>query len=903
MEFRTQIITSLYRIRPILGAVVLGLISLNSTSAAPTCNANQIGGTVYRDYDSDGAKDSLEPGIPSIAVRAYDSSGTLLSSTTTSSSGEYNLSVSSGLSARVEFDSVPSYLKPGFHGADSVTSVSFVTNNGASCDIDLALNNPAQYCQNDPLVGITCFNSGDPLAGGNAGAVDSVVAFPYSANGQPSESTAVSPNHLAIASQTGTVWGVAWQRSSKVLFTSAFLRRFAGFGPLGTGGIYKIDYSNLSAPVVSQFVNLQSIGINTGEDPRVTSGQSLPASSTIKNRADSLASQLIAKNSLGDLEISEDEKYLWFVNQHDKKIYRLFIDTPATVPDSLDVTSYTITSSLLNCSNDEYVPWGLGIKDGLIYVGVVCTAQTSNLAADLKGIVLTLDPSTASFTALISFALNHPRGTPGGVVWPVEHGNVGLWNPWVDSYDAFAAPAANGRSGHPQPVISDIEFDDDGSLLIALLDRYSISSGFAHRFPPPHVAAFTSAGISAGDLLRVCYNSSTGSYVLENNASCPGAAATAGAGNNQGPGGGEYFVDQDSFNGGHNETPLGALALKPGDGKLLATVFDPFTINSAGVKLFGNSSGVETAAYEVFINDGADGFGKSSSLGDIELLCDQAPLEIGNRVWIDSNRDGLQDPSESPVVGATVTLINSSTGAVVATTVTDSNGQYYFSVSPNTAYSICLQTSSDFASGGALSGLILSSSNQGSKDGIDTDASYVSGKACISITTGTAGESNHTLDMGFVSGASVTDLTSTQLSIDTTAKALADQAKRAVNLRARGQQSGGCDSLTESKRRSLVAALTQIENTIWNKTWGLYGLSYTFSGSTPNTCSTVDQSSEISSLLSRAATLRSRARSALKSCNSSYKKKILEKVDRAYQIFKEKTEQYPQPVLLCGEAR
>ena len=53
------------------------------------------------------------------------------------------------------------------------------------------------------------------------------------------------------------------------------------------------------------------------------------------------------------------------------------------------------------------------------------------------------------------------------------------------------------------------------------------------------------------------------------------------------------------------------------------------------------------------------------------------PASIGDRAWIDLDRDGIQDAGEPGLPGVTVTL-KDDTGAVVATTVTDANGYYLF---------------------------------------------------------------------------------------------------------------------------------------------------------------------------------------------------------------------------------
>ena len=52
-------------------------------------------------------------------------------------------------------------------------------------------------------------------------------------------------------------------------------------------------------------------------------------------------------------------------------------------------------------------------------------------------------------------------------------------------------------------------------------------------------------------------------------------------------------------------------------------------------------------------------------------------VSIGDYVWYDNNRDGLQDAGEAPVPGVTVNLYDAA-GVVVATTTTDGNGFYSF---------------------------------------------------------------------------------------------------------------------------------------------------------------------------------------------------------------------------------
>ena len=54
---------------------------------------------------------------------------------------------------------------------------------------------------------------------------------------------------------------------------------------------------------------------------------------------------------------------------------------------------------------------------------------------------------------------------------------------------------------------------------------------------------------------------------------------------------------------------------------------------------------------------------------------------LGNVVWLDSNRNGLQDPDEGGISGLCVNLYNTQ-GDLIARTTTDSNGYYGFDVDP-----------------------------------------------------------------------------------------------------------------------------------------------------------------------------------------------------------------------------
>ena len=81
-------------------------------------------------------------------------------------------------------------------------------------------------------------------------------------------------------------------------------------------------------------------------------------------------------------------------------------------------------------------------------------------------------------------------------------------------------------------------------------------------------------------------------------------------------------------------------------------------------------------------------------LGEIEDYAVQSlPGVIGNFVWVDENEDGYQDAGEPGLGGVTVELRNSS-GVLLATRVTDTNGGYLFTKVGPGSYTVQVDASS-----------------------------------------------------------------------------------------------------------------------------------------------------------------------------------------------------------------
>ncbi len=744
------------------------------------CDGTHTGGIVFSDYNANGIRDTGEiNGIDNVTVTATACDGTVYT-TTTDASGIYIFDIpQANYPIRVEFSNLPSYAGQGtIHGADGRTTVQFV--DAPNCNIDLGVLDNNDFCQTTPKIVVPCYVSGNPEVGSTSGQMDALVAFDYGTSG-PKDMLKITV--LAKAETVGTLWGVAYDKYTNKTYTSASLKRHAGLGPLGLGGIYVTD---MVTNTTSNYIDVSAsplninVGASTASDPwfGVTNASRGLLNDPAQPSNDAVSFALIGKVGIGDLEISEDGKALYFVNLYDKKLYKLDISV-ANNPTLAG--SWAIPDP--GCVDGSMRPFATKVYKGKVYVGSVCDASSST-KSNLRGYVTAFDGTT--FAQVFDFPLTYPKGAVLVNSTPAVVDRVG-WYPWTDNFNDINSNTTNGtfvRILHPQPMLTDIEFDIDGSMVLALGDRTGLQSGY-NNYPLSGTGVYT--GLSGGDILRAAFTN--GTYILENNGKVPGFNG-AGVNNNQGPGFGEFY--NDDFLGGnggltHAEIGFGALALKPGSGQVIMTAMDPVDQNqtgtnfSGGVRYLSNTTGLSPTGPEMgFVlyntNNESGTFGKSTGLGDLEVTC-LLPnyLEVGNRVWIDTNQNGIQDPCEKALKDVNVSLYKGNT--LIATTTTNLTGDYYFSskskigsgtwlgvdadtvLLPNTSYQIVFGTGNQVNASGdtlTIAGLgkfILTQANAGSNDLIDSDAAISTISAgtypSITITTGAEGSVDHTFDAGF----------------------------------------------------------------------------------------------------------------------------------------------------------
>jgi hypothetical protein len=529
---------------------------------------------------------------------------------------------------------------------------------------------------------------------------------------------------------------------------------------------------------------------------------------------DAAAIAQVGKVGLGGLDISDDGKYVFVMNLFDRKLYRITIDNPAsitTVTLASKVTAFTLPDP--GYVGGTYRPWAVKYYRGKVYVGMVNDLNSTSLLAgtasipdgsestvpkysNAGGSVYTLDnpatTGTGTFTLLTTVPLNYAKLEVAGEINTfndfaastaadgINENHVFRYNPWNDGYTNFKQDCRdnNMKLCFPQPIISDFEFDgQNNALVIGVLDRLGLQVNYRTWSPADNGPDDGALGTTA--LANGCAELASGDIIkLTLNTSC---AVT-----NQQPSStnAEFYIG-DTWRGNgllanavfHGENSGGGLALLVNSGEVLTNAFDPSTtVNSGGIRAISNTTG------DVF-NNGATIFGaniydlntrgitsaKGIGMGDIELLRELAPLEIGNRIWNDANANGIQDAGETTKGGVEVELVLG--GTVIATCTTNSAGNYLFisggsattgtgavtcNLLPNTNYIIRIKgtvsgntvtgnaglTATDFLTKPNITG-------NGQADWSDNDGVLTGSTYGVSITTGDYGQNDHSIDFGF----------------------------------------------------------------------------------------------------------------------------------------------------------
>lgn len=426
----------------------------------------------------------------------------------------------------------------------------------------------------------------------------------------------------------------------------------------------------------------------------------------------------------------------------------------------------------------ELRPWGLAFHQGKGYLGLVSDASITKSKDHLFGYVVSFDPGNvdAGFQIELEFPLKYPRERSS-----FAHSNearplrTSMWEAWVDTWEETGIELQDDGDtmnlSYPQPIISDIDFDDQGHMIIGVMGRWAHQVGFMNYPPIPGKQIYL-IGYASGDILKAVPSvmRADNNFVIELNNNDPGTFYSG----TDGPSyDGEFFYEDyfDSPKAHHGEIFTGGLGVMPILNEVVLTVFNPIVTNGDNTNFEFN--GVYTQGTHVYsTEDGSKKraslfvdqyqFGKANGLGDIEFSFTLPNNNIGNYVWCDANGDGIQQANENGIPGVELILLSVDPevgNQIVTTTTTDENGLYLFrDLDPQTNYIIKIDLNQPGLDGFQRK---ASPAFQGGNPRLDSDGLDDVIPGCvIAEVTNSGGQFNYSYDFGLL-GPESSDVTRT----------------------------------------------------------------------------------------------------------------------------------------------
>jgi uncharacterized repeat protein (TIGR01451 family) len=175
--------------------------------------------------------------------------------------------------------------------------------------------------------------------------------------------------------------------------------------------------------------------------------------------------------------------------------------------------------------------------------------------------------------------------------------------------------------------------------------------------------------------------------------------------------------------------------LTPGDYKVCFTKPSgyQFSPTGAGTTATDSNADTTTGCSAVFTLNSGD----ANTTLDAGLY---QPVSIGDFVWVDTDGDGVQDPTETTgLAGATVTLYTSTGTQVGTPQTTTGTGLYSFTGLAPGSYKVCFTAPGGYSFGPA---------SQGGDPAKDSDANAGTPAGCSAVSTLTSGQSNNDIDAG-----------------------------------------------------------------------------------------------------------------------------------------------------------
>jgi len=325
--------------------------------------------------------------------------------------------------------------------------------------------NQGDLSKDSPRFATTCFGSawdltnysgaGNPSNGDASSADSAVVEFgDATPDGSADLYGVIGNGHATLSTlgEMGSVFGLAYTTGgntsapaaarSQRLFVAAFAKRLTRFGPGGPGAIYVINRSTASnslyvtVPDVVPGPNGAPFDAGDGSAGAFPNGAAYSVSmgGIHATQHDAISRAYVSKTGLGDIELDPQERYLYAVNLDNRLIYRF--DTWDANPQGTMITlaqppmfTNAQTCNVSGASGPQDTrPFGLLVTASTIYLGYVCSAQTSQDRRDLSAGVLSYDRATGAWSTALGTALSiyDSQRTP----YAGDPAKETDWQPW-----------------------------------------------------------------------------------------------------------------------------------------------------------------------------------------------------------------------------------------------------------------------------------------------------------------------------------------------------------------------------------------------------------------------------------------------------------------------------------------
>ncbi|MFV0386294.1 SdrD B-like domain-containing protein [Paracoccus sp. (in: a-proteobacteria)] len=367
----------------------------------------------------------------------------------------------------------------------------------------------------------------------------------------------------------------------------------------------------------------------------------------------------------------------------------------------------------------------------------------------------------------VTVTLLSAAGTTLATTTTAANGSYAFTNLQPGDYKVVFPTSVGGRTLTQQDVGSDDSIDSDANVSTGQTGNYTVQPGQTVTDvdaglvapPPPAEDAAIEGRVFADD---------NGNNVDDSEAGIGGVTVAL-----LDAGGNVVATTTTAANGGYSFGGLPA-----GDYQ----VRFPTDINGRGL-VDANVGGDDTIDSDANVSTGLTGtitlatsqVSRDNDAG-IKPPADPKDASIGDLVFLDANKNGLQDAGEAGVAGVDVTLYDAG-GNAVATTSTGTDGKYLFSGLAAGSYSV------GFAE---AAGYSFTTANAGGNDALDSDADQTTGRT--GTITLAVSEANMTVDAGLVADNRGPD------AMDDSGKTCADTPKT-INVLANDTDPDG-DSLT-----------------------------------------------------------------------------------------------------------